>query len=338
MGETFKVGALAVERGKTGCARLACSELAEGTPITIPVMVVNGEKPGPVLFILGGCHGDEVIGTVMAQEITNSVDPKNLNGTLITVPIANVLSYLTRSRGFLHEERGPVNMGSSFPGNEKGPLTERLAYTIFNELVIRSTHMIDLHAGLTGACCYPFTYLFPPDDTHGTLKVREEMAKVCGLPLVFRLTRDRSASFGSMAAGYNKNLAGQCEERGIPRIILEMGEADRVTKEFLPMGLRAIYNIMKYLRMIPGKPELPKTKQLSFPDFWNVRANRGGVLSIEATLGSPINQGDLIGRVYGPFDIAEEITAPGKGVLLRVMTNAIIYPGAEVAWVAQTEG
>jgi predicted deacylase len=318
---------------------MECSEFADGTPLTIPVVVVHGKEPGPVLLLQAASHGDEVTGTFIAREVAANLDPKTLKGTLVAIPIANVPAYLTRSRGFLHEERSPINMAGAFPGNMKGLLTERLAYTIFNELILRSNYVIDLHTGLTGAICYPFIYVVPADNRYNTLEVREVMAKISGVPLVYRLSREKVATFRSSASGdYDKTFGGQCEKRGIPRLLLEMGEGGRITKEFLPTGKQAILNIMKYLHMIPGDPEPSEAKQFYFTEFEEVLSNRGGLLSIEASLGSRIKKGDLIAKVYGPLDVIEEIVTPVDGVVLRIMTHGIIYPGAEVAWIAKGVG
>lgn len=337
MADTFKVGSVVVEKGRAVQFRLQCSELADGTPLTIPVVVVHGEEPGPVLLMLAASHGDEVTGTFIVREVTANVDPKRLKGTIVTIPIANVPAYLTRMTGFLHEERGPINMGGTFPGNIKGLLTERIAYTIFDELVLLSNYVIDLHTGITGAICYPFIYVAPADNRYGTLEAREALARASTLPLVFRLSRERAITFRPAASNYDRTLGGQCERRGIPRLPVEMGEGGRITKEFVPIGVKAIFNMMKYLRMIPGEPEPPTTKQLFFPEYEEVLANRGGLLSMEATLGSRVKKGDLIGRIYGPLDVVEEVLSPVDGVLLRAMTHAIIYPGAEVAWIAKVE-
>ncbi len=339
MKDAFKIGSLTVERGKTASTRLECSELADGTPITIPVVVLHGKEPGPVLFIKGCQHGDEVMGTLMAREVAVNVDPKKLRGTLLIVPIANVPAYLTRSRGFLLEERGPINMGGSFPGKKDGSLTDRIAFTIFHEMVLRSNYVIDLHAGLTGANIYPFAYVVPSDNRYGTLEAREGMVKASGMPYVFRVSRERASTFFFRPGpgDYDLTFGGQCDQRKIPRVMLEMGEGGKITEQFLPMGIKAIFNILNHLGMISGDPEPLVAQQLSFTNYTQVLANRGGVLRVMATLGSQVKKGDLLARIYGPLEIVEEIVAPKEGVLLRLMTSAIVYPGAEISWIIEVE-
>jgi hypothetical protein len=339
MKEAFKIGAIEAERAKTTLTRLQCSEYADGTPLTIPLVVVHGADPGPVLFLKGCQHGDEVIGALIAREVAATVDPTALRGTLLIVPIANVPAFLTRSRGFSLEERGPLNMGYSFPGNKNGPLTDRIAYTLFHEVVLRSNYVIDLHAGLTGAVIYPFTYVVPSDNKYGTLEAREGIAKASGLPYVFRVSRERASHFFFRPGpgDYDVTFGGQCDQKKIPRVLVEMGEGGKITDEFVPVGIKAISNILKHLKMLPGKPELLLGKQRVFENYKQVRANRGGTLWMQMKVNAQVKKGDLLGRIYGPLDVMEEIVSPIDGVVLRVMTNAIVYPGAEVAWIIEVE-
>jgi len=339
MQKAFTIGSLTVAGGKTASTRLECSELADGTPMTIPVIVAHGAEAGPVLFLKGCQHGDEVMGALMAQEVAGKIDPAHLRGTLLIVPIANVPAYLTRSRGFLLEERGPINLGGSFPGKKDGSLTDRIAYTLFHEMVLRSQYVIDLHAGLTGANIYPFSYIVPSDNRYGTLEAREGMAKASSLPFVFRISRERASTFFFRPGpgDYDLTFGGQCDQRGIARVMLEMGEGGKITDPFLPMGVKAILNVLKHLRMIPGDPEPLVARQFSFTNYTQVLANRGGILWVKASLGSQVRKGDLLATVHGPLEMVEEVVAPKDGTILRLMTNAIVYPGAEIAWIIEVE-
>ena len=199
--------------------------------------------------------------------------------------------------------------------------------------------MIDLHAGLTGAVIYPFTYVVPSDNKYGTLEAREGIAKASGLPYVFRVSRERASHFFFRPGpgDYDVTFGGQCDQKKIPRVLVEMGEGGKITDEFVPVGIKAISNILKHLKMLPGKPELLLGKQRVFENYKQVRANRGGTLWMQTKVNAQVKKGDLLGRIYGPLDVMEEIVSPIDGVVLRVMTNAIVYPGAEVAWIIEVK-
>jgi predicted deacylase len=334
-GVTFEIANIRLNRG-INRFRIPVSELADGTPIEIPVIAVQGKASGPVLYVQGAMHGDEVNGTEIARRVTSAFGPDELTGTLVSVPIANIPAYLTRSRGFALEERGPNNMAGYCPGNPNGLLTERIAYHICKEILAKAQYVIDLHTGLTGANCYPFTYVVPSDGGSKTLESRIGMTKASGFPLVFWLSLAGAKSFRSGAGEYSRTFGGQSEALGIPRILLEMGEGGRIQEDLIEFGVKGIVNIMKHLGMLKGElnPERPQKK---FSKYVEVLANRGGLLNVKAQLGQELKKNETIAEISSPFEIVETIVAPEDGVLIRHLTMAVIYPGAEVAWIAKVD-
>ncbi len=59
-------------------------------------------------------------------------------------------SHLTRTRGYLHEERWLIDINRIFPGNPEGLLTERIASILFESFVRQADVTIDLHSALDG--------------------------------------------------------------------------------------------------------------------------------------------------------------------------------------------
>src|SRR5271155_2064999 len=59
----------------------------------IPVIVVNGAKPGPVLAMVAGSHGTEYASIVALQKLAQAADPALISGTLIIAPLVNVASF-----------------------------------------------------------------------------------------------------------------------------------------------------------------------------------------------------------------------------------------------------
>ncbi len=48
--------------------------------VTFDVLAVNGARPGPVLLVTGGVHGDEPEGPVAIQELFDQIEPEALTG------------------------------------------------------------------------------------------------------------------------------------------------------------------------------------------------------------------------------------------------------------------
>src|SRR6266850_6704113 len=60
----------------------------------IPVIVINGARPGPKLALLAGAHGTEYASIIALEKLAQATDPAALSGTLIVVPLLNVASFL----------------------------------------------------------------------------------------------------------------------------------------------------------------------------------------------------------------------------------------------------
>ena len=60
---------------------------------TIPITVIKGSKPGPVLALTAGIHGYEYPPILALQKL----QVKKLAGTLIIVHVANMPSFLGRT-------------------------------------------------------------------------------------------------------------------------------------------------------------------------------------------------------------------------------------------------
>src|SRR5947208_3028441 len=59
----------------------------------IPVIVLNGAKPGPVLALVAGSHGTEYASIVALQKLAESADAAEISGTVIVIPLVNVPSF-----------------------------------------------------------------------------------------------------------------------------------------------------------------------------------------------------------------------------------------------------
>ena len=69
-----------------------------GSEVISPVVVVHGVRPGPVLCLTAGVHGDELNSVEIVRRIANQVDSGDLGGTLVAVPVVNLFGFSRNSR------------------------------------------------------------------------------------------------------------------------------------------------------------------------------------------------------------------------------------------------
>ncbi|HEX5040905.1 MAG TPA: succinylglutamate desuccinylase/aspartoacylase family protein [Candidatus Limnocylindria bacterium] len=310
--------------------RVSIGELSDGSPIGIPVVTIGGAKPGPTLYLQAGIHGDEQTGIAICRGAIAAMDPSDISGTVVAVPVANLPSFLTRTRGFLHEERWLIDINRIFPGNPHGLLTERIADALLNQFARHADLTIDLHSALDGCDIAPFVYIDPDDDEGGTLEAREKYGLAYGTPYAYY--KNRHARLGT--SDLSRSFSAKAEDAGILTISAEVGESRRVSWERVPDGVRGVSNVMRAMGMLAGEPE-DRGPARRFSKITLVHAEHGGGLHLDVDLGDDVTAGQEIGEIVDVFgDRVERIEASADGFILRAMRLGSVSTGAEIVWIA----
>ena len=66
---SFTLGDIDVQPGQRATVDLPVSVLSNHTHVALPVHVVHGEEKGPVIFLSGAIHGDEIQGVEIIRRI-----------------------------------------------------------------------------------------------------------------------------------------------------------------------------------------------------------------------------------------------------------------------------
>ena len=142
--DSFAIGNVRVRagaaRGRSSCRSPGWSPASD---VSLPVRIVHGREDGPTIWVNAAIHGDEVVGVEVIRQVIADLDPKDFRGTLIAVPIVNVLGFMTGDR-YLPDRR---DLNRSFPGSPRGSLASRIAHLFMREVVAKCEVGIDLHTG-----------------------------------------------------------------------------------------------------------------------------------------------------------------------------------------------
>ena len=310
--------------------RVPIGAYPDGSPVELPVAVIRGARPGPTLYVQAGLHGDEMTGIDIGRRVLAELDPAQLTGTVVSVPLANPPAHRSRTRGAVNEERGPIDANRVFPGSSGGLLSERIVQILFEEFVSQVDLTLDLHSALDGCNIAPFVYIDPDDDSTGTLERRESAARAFGTPYLYYKGRGQKLGTSDMS----RSLRAQSDAAGIPSFSAEMGESRQVTAAFVPIGVRGVHNVLRHLGMEPGEPDVP-AEQRVFRTITLVHANEGGGLRWRVAMEDEVAAGQPIADVVDVFgQTIETCTSPTNGFVLRAMLFGAIATGAEVAWIA----
>ena len=155
LAQDFKVGTVVAPRGQVG--RGAIEVPAGSDPaLAIPVAVVNGARPGPVLAIVSGAHGTEYASIIAVERLIERLDPQAISGTVILVPLVNVPSFEQKVAHVNPTDNKSMNR--FYPGKADGTQTERASFAITREVVEKCDHLIDLHGGDLDESLRPYSY------------------------------------------------------------------------------------------------------------------------------------------------------------------------------------
>ncbi|MEZ5462082.1 succinylglutamate desuccinylase/aspartoacylase family protein [Dokdonella sp.] len=293
----FEIGGVSISAGARQTVELPVSVLANHIPVSLPVHVIHGRKPGPVVFLSAAVHGDEIVGVDIIRRVLQNAALNKLSGTLLAVPIVNVFGFLNQSR-YLPDRR---DLNRSFPGSERGSLAAQLADLFLNEVVRRCEFGIDLHSAAQHRMNLPQVRISP--DSSARLK---ELARAFGAPI----TLTSSVREGSLRAA--------AKAAGVETLLYEAGEALRFDELPVRAGVRGINSVLHYLRMLPGRYSSERrAAPLEASETRWVRAPRGGLLRAFKTIGEAVEKGDRLGIVADPFGDSEvDVLATGKGLII----------------------
>ncbi|WP_013324684.1 succinylglutamate desuccinylase/aspartoacylase family protein [Gloeothece verrucosa] len=309
---TIVIAESAIAPGKRRRLDIPVSRLPTQTSISLPVIVLNGQKPGPRLWLSAAIHGDEINGVEIIRQVLEKIQPKQLQGTLLAVPVVNVFGFIEQSR-YLPDRR---DLNRSFPGANNGSLASRLAYLFMKEIVNNSTHGIDLHTAASPRINLP-QIRANLEDEHTQL-----FAKAFGAPLMIHATtRDGS-------------LRQAASQKGIPILLYEAGEALRFDGEAIRIGVEGIMRVMEYLGMYSFflsatdiSLEVEETK-------W-VRASRGGILHLNIQLGQRVQKKQLLGFITDAFGDTElKVYSPINGMVISYTQNPLVHQGDGIVHLA----
>jgi len=313
----FEVNGVPAAAGKLTEVELRIARLPTGMWFSLPVGVLHGKKPGPVIWISAAIHGDELNGVPIIRHVLDRIDPAKLSGTVLAVPAVNVLGLVQESR-YLPDRR---DLNRCFPGSKRGSSASQLAHLFMTEIVARSSVGIDLHTGSGGRTNLP--QLRCDLDDRETLRLAREFAPPM---LIHARVRDGS-------------LRGAATDLGKTVLLYEAGEASRFNKKAIDTGVRGVLRVMQALDMLDSSTEpAAPVPRISRSSTW-LRAQRTGFCEMMVSLGAEVREGDTVAIIFGALGRKQmAVKAKSSGVVIGHVTSPIVHRGDAVANVATVTG
>ncbi len=285
--------------------------------IPIPLVQIK-QGDGPTILLMAGNHGDEYEGQVAVARLARELEPAQIRGRVLLLPMAN---YPAAKAGHRTSPIDDGNLNRSFPGDPNGTITQIIAHYIESVLMQMADYAIDLHSGGSSLHYVP-TVLFGDreDSTENEAVVRMMRAFAAPYALRFR----RSSHIVSSAAA---------RRQGTIAVTVEMGGSGTVTPAALKITREGIERVMAEFGILRtsglGPSGDTRILRLTGQDNY-VYARHDGLFEPAAEIGEDVEKDQTAGWIHhpeSPWDAPDEVSFPMAGTLLCKRIPGRVKPG-----------
>lgn len=287
--------------------------------IQLPIGIIKGMELGPTITVTGGLLANEFCGIEGASRLYSMIDPGTIKGTLVTIPVVNMMCFQHRTPwSQMQNSLTPFDgkhLNRCFPGDSDGSPSEVLAYHVLHDYLLNSDVHIDFRGGDLHESHVEHTIT---SVTGGELDQRcIDLANAFGIR--FTLPRPSTNSAGTMIY--------ETVKRGVPSIISESGLGYRTQplEKFIQLHVDGTINLMKYMGMMDGEPVKPETQHFIF-DGAKVKAGASGIFHAYLDQGEYVKEGQVIGKITGlDNSFINEIVCPIDGLVHEMLPRRLVY-------------
>jgi hypothetical protein len=292
------LGSAEAAPGEIDTGRLQVGETRDGSPVGLPVAVINGAREGKTLYMQAASDGDELNGVGVIRRVVPRIDPAELAGTILVVGIVNYHAFQVA------QHRNPIDdtkMNRAYPGDANGTSSERIAAATF-EAATRADLILDLHQGSTSRMI---------DEVRVRCGRHHRLHGEC-----LKLAKSFDCGYVLDQKGPDGQLARAGPDEGIPTIDPELGGAVGWDEGSIEKGVRGVFNVLRRYGFLEGGVDLnSQTRATGFDQYG---APAGGLVDFQTDLGDRVNAGETIFEVTDPFGtLRARVTADSAGIFWR---------------------
>jgi N-alpha-acetyl-L-2,4-diaminobutyrate deacetylase len=286
----------------------------------VPIATIaNGE--GPTVLVSGGNHGDEYEGQVAALRLIREIEPEQVSGRIIVVPV------ISKAVSHANTRMWPsgANFNRSFPGRPDGPPNEQLADYFTRVLFPSSDVVVDMHSGGRTAWFIPCSHMHVVDDPAQRKAMLEGM-----------LAWNSEFHFLYIDINGSGLLPVEAEGQGKVVITTELGGGGRVPAPVHALAWSGLVNVLRHVGALDGdvvQRETPATILDGRDPANYVIVEEDGIWEGMLEPGDTVRAGDTVGRLWFPdrLDRAPTVLrAPLDGVVACVRSIPIAEAGDNV--------
>ena len=280
-----------------------------------PDNLTGGEKR---LCIVSGIYGDELQGQYICYEVIRRIKQgfDKLTGIVDVYPCLNPIGLDSRNREMPDSD---IDMNLLFPGSKSGAVGEYAAACLFDDIKGADV-CIDLHGSNLYIKEVPQVRL--NDD-----KVDEL------LPIAKCLNTDMIWIHPSTSV-LNGSLAYALNEAGVKSMVIELGEAYRINKDYCDKIIDGLFSLMKSLDIWSGDTVTPHVPSITNDeDMSYMNSESSGIFIPSVNLYDRVKSCEEIGKVVDVItgSVEEVIYAAKTGMVCSLRDYPVIEEGSLIA-------
>lgn len=317
--KAITIGDITAQQGEIERGLITVGETATGA-VQFPIVIVNGVNSGPSLCLTAGVHATEYAPIDSVLRLLAEIDPSNLSGCIVAVPVVSMHMFASRC-GFVSPIDG-LNLNKVAPGGD-GSISELLVRKLLDEVITKCKYHIDLHAGDLGEMLWAFAGY--PLTGNPELDVEGEALARLYSPRLICLSQDDKA-----LPPFSGSIVHSATEKGVVSILAESGGDGTLEEEDVRVHLKGIWNVMRYLKMVPGQPLIPGP-QIAATGRAITRAKRSGLLRLKVGIGEAVEDGQVVAEIADVFGrVVEEVRVDRGGITGLVWSHKVVNTGDPV--------
>ena len=287
----------------------------------LPVILIHGARPGPVLSLICGAHGTEYASILAMHKLARSVDPVTLSGTMVILPLLNQASFAQ-----MVPHLNPVDgksLNRLYPGKPDGTQSERISWNVTKQVLERSDYVMDFHGGDLDENLRRYAYWAETGQSKMDAISR-------GMVLAFGLDHVIIQRYRTPAANGAVTVSRQAQAMGKPTIVVEAGHAGTTAAEDIDALVQGSLNVMRHLHMLPG--EAPFVEHpVWIANATVISSDRDGFFHPLVVPEAFVQKGMSVGYATDGFgQRIADFTAPVSGVVIYIRAVPSLKKGDSV--------
>jgi predicted deacylase len=300
----MKIGTIEAKQGEKSYGFFKTGETHGRFPVQIPMHLVVGEADGPVLVVQSGTSGLEIEPSLILPQIVNELDPSQMKGTLVMIPLMNTSGFEFTQTNTAWDDKHLNRLGR---GKAVGSVSEQMIHRYYEDVISQADALLDIHTGAQWSY-HQYASVY----SAGNVEKSKAVAVSLGLPHVV------------LGHGDDQSIAWEAAKDGKAVVSAYIGGGPGL-RDYRDQDLgrvrNAVLNSMRHLGMLDSVIE-SDIEDVAVIDRHTVimpTGERGFTFMDKSKRGTQVKSGDQLGYVRHPFtgDVLEKIVAPKDGIVVH---------------------